>query len=446
MKIISESLASILAQVDRKTLQATNRPEVEATVAEIIKNIAANGDVALREYEQRFDNVDLTDFRIPAATIDEAFDAADPKLIAALQTAKDNITSYHQNEIERGFVDANQKGVVRGQKLTPLEKVGLYVPGGTAAYPSSILMSVIPAKLAGVKQIVMVTPPQANGVSQAALVAAKLAGVNEIYQIGGAQAIAALAVGTESIPKVDKIMGPGNIFVATAKKQVFGLVDIDMIAGPSEIGIIADDNAKAFQVAADLLSQAEHDKLARPILVTDSLQLAEAVNEELAKQLAILPRQEIAQAAVDDQGFIAVVDSIDDAFVVMNQIAPEHLEVQIPNAEQYLSQIQNAGSVFLGFNASEPVGDYIAGPNHILPTGGTARFFSPLGVYDFVKRTQFVSYSNEALANIADAVGILARVEGLEAHARGVESRLVNSTEELEARLNANSNRQTTNR
>lgn len=312
---------------------------------------------------------------------------------------------------------------MRGQKLLPLEKVGLYVPGGTAAYPSTILMSALPAKIAGVKEIVMVTPPQKDGISRAVLAAAKIAGIDSIYQVGGAQAIAALAFGTETIPRVDKIVGPGNIFVATAKKQVFGQVAIDMVAGPSEIGIIADDQADPKQLAADLLSQAEHDKLARPILVTDSEKLAQAVSQNVDLQLKTLPRQEIAQASVLNKGFIAIVKNPDDMFTLMNLIAPEHLEIQLENPTQYLNQIKNAGSVFLGKYASEPLGDYVAGPNHILPTGGTARFSSPLGVYDFVKRTSFIQYTKPALAKEAKAITTLARVEGLEAHARAIESR-----------------------
>lgn len=424
MKILkNQTLDQLLEQVDRQTDQQANQPEVEATVAEIIANVIKNGDQALKEYSQKFDKVELDDLRVPQADIDAAYKNADQDLIDALNLAKNNIISYHQKEIQNGFVDAEQKGVVRGEKITPLAAVGLYVPGGTAAYPSSILMNVIPAKLAGVGKIVMVTPPQKDGIGQAVLAAAKIAGIDEIYQIGGAQAIAALAYGTESVPRVDKITGPGNIFVAVAKKQVFGQVDIDMIAGPSEIGVIADDSANPKEVAADLLSQAEHDKMARPMMVTPSEKFAEAVSDEIDRQVQTLPRQEIASASVANKGFIAVVDDLDEAFTVMNAIAPEHLEIELEDAMQYLNQIKNAGSVFLGFNASEPVGDYVAGPNHILPTGGTARFFSPLGVSDFVKRIQFVTYSRDALKNEEKAITTLARVEGLEAHARAVESR-----------------------
>ncbi|WP_203652091.1 histidinol dehydrogenase [Secundilactobacillus yichangensis] len=424
MKILkSQTLDQLLEQVDRQTDQQANQPEVEATVSEIIANVIKNGDKALKEYSRKFDKVELDNLRVPQADIDAAYENADQDLLDALNLAKNNIVSYHKKEIQNGFVDAEQKGVVRGEKITPLAAVGLYVPGGTAAYPSSILMNVIPAKLAGVGKIVMVTPPQKDGIGQAVLAAAKIAGIDEIYQVGGAQAIAALAYGTESIPRVDKITGPGNIFVAVAKKQVFGQVDIDMIAGPSEIGVIADDAANPKEVAADLLSQAEHDKMARPMMVTPSEKFAEAVSDEMDRQVKTLPREEIASASVKNKGFIAVVDNIDEAFTVMNAIAPEHLEVELEDAMQYLNQIKNAGSVFLGFNASEPVGDYVAGPNHILPTGGTARFFSPLGVSDFVKRTQFVTYSREALKKEEKAITTLARVEGLEAHARAVESR-----------------------
>ncbi|GAW99032.1 histidinol dehydrogenase [Secundilactobacillus mixtipabuli] len=424
MKILkNQTLDQLLEQVDRQTDQQANQPKVEATVSGIIANVIKNGDQALKEYSRKFDKVELDDLRVPQADIDAAYENADQGLIDALNLAKNNIVSYHQKEIQNGFVDAEQKGVVRGEKITPLAAVGLYVPGGTAAYPSSILMNVIPAKLAGVGKIVMVTPPQKDGIGQAVLAAAKIAGIDEIYQVGGAQAIAALAYGTESIPRVDKITGPGNIFVAVAKKQVFGQVDIDMIAGPSEIGVIADDSANPKEVAADLLSQAEHDKLARPMMVTPSEKFAEAVSDEIDRQVKTLPREEIASASVKNKGFIAVVDDLDEAFTVMNAIAPEHLEIELEDAMQYLNQIKNAGSVFLGFNASEPVGDYVAGPNHILPTGGTARFFSPLGVSDFVKRIQFVTYSRDALKKEEKAITTLARVEGLEAHARAVEAR-----------------------
>lgn len=424
MKIIQGSLEELQQQVNARTASVANNPQVEASVANILNDVRENGDQALAKYEKQFDKIDLPTFRVSQDEIDAAYEAIPQDVKDALQLAKTNITSYHKMEAQTGFVDAIRKGIVRGEKVIPLAAVGVYVPGGTAAYPSSILMNVIPAKIAGVKRIVMVTPPQKDGLNQAVLAAAKIAGVNEIYTIGGAQAIAALAYGTESVPRVDKITGPGNIFVATAKKQVYGQVAIDMIAGPSEIGIIATRPAKPNELAADLLSQAEHDKRSRPMLITDDESLAEEVNKELDKQLATLPRKDIAGAALNDKGFIAIVDNLDDAFTLMNNVAPEHLEAQVPDAESYLPQIKNAGSVFLGYNASEPLGDYVAGPNHILPTGGTARFSSPLGVLDFVKRTQFISYTRDALRKDAKAVTTLARVEGLEAHARAIESRL----------------------
>lgn len=422
MKIVQESLSELEKMVQLRTRQL-NDPQVVNSVSEIINNVIENGDQALKEYEKKFDNVDIEQFKLDQSVIDQAYDQVDPAVKDALFLAKKNITSFHEKEKEKGFIDSEQKGVLRGQKLVPLQKVGLYVPGGTAAYPSTIMMSALPAKIAGVEQVVIVTPPQKDGINPAVLAAAKIAGVDAIYQVGGAQAIAALAYGTESIPRVDKIVGPGNIFVATAKKQVFGQVAIDMVAGPSEIGIIADDSADPRQVAADLLSQAEHDKLARPILVTDSLKLAKAVSENVDSQLKVLPREEIASASVNNKGFIAVVEKIDDMFTLMNTVAPEHLEIQLEDPTQYLNQIRNAGSVFLGKFASEPLGDYVAGPNHILPTGGTARFSSPLGVYDFVKRTSFIQYTKPALEKEAKAITTLARVEGLEGHARAIESR-----------------------
>lgn len=423
MQIIQDTYEALSAQVTQRQNQAANKPEIEATVTEIIENVRQNGDTALQAYSQKFDQVNLTDFKVAQNIIDEAYDNCPKDLLDALKLAKKNITSYHEKEVDYGFMDAEQPGVVRGEKVLPLAAVGLYVPGGTAAYPSTILMSAIPAKIAGVQKIVMVTPPQPNGINPTVLAAAKLAGIDAIYQIGGAQAVAALAYGTEQIPQVDKIMGPGNIFVALAKKQVFGQVDIDMIAGPSEIGIIADGQADPEKLAADLLSQAEHDALARPMLVTTDLAVAKATDIAVTKQLATLPRKDIAQAAVTNQGFIAVVDTLEQAFTLMNQIAPEHLEIQVQEPMTYLNQIKNAGSVFLGANASEPLGDYLAGPNHILPTAGTSRFFSPLGVADFVKRIQYIQYTQDALAKEKEAVTKLARAEGLEGHARAIEAR-----------------------
>jgi histidinol dehydrogenase len=422
MKIYEKSLNEMKKIVARYTEQTIDF-EIEKTVSEIIQNVAQNGDQAVRDYERKFDNVNLADFSIPAFQLDQALDSIDEDLRAALELAKQNITSFHKQEIENSFVDVSTPGIMRGEKITPLASVGLYVPGGTAAYPSTILMCGIPAKLAGVKRVVMVTPPQPAGINPAVLAAARLAGVDEVYQVGGAQAIAALAYGTETIPAVDKIMGPGNIFVATAKKQVFGKVAIDMVAGPSEIGILADESANAKEIAADLLSQAEHDKRARAMLITNSKSLAEAVSKEVDRQLNTLPRQAIARTSIEDRGFIAVMENTAEMFELMNDVAPEHLEVQLKNPTQYLGLIKNAGSVFLGRYASEPLGDYVAGPNHVLPTGGTARFASPLGVYDFVKRTQFIQFDRQNLKADLKAITKLARTEGLEAHARAVEAR-----------------------
>lgn len=422
MKIYEKSLNEMKRIVARYTEQTIDF-EIEKTVSEIIQNVAQNGDQAVRDYERKFDNVNLADFSIPAFQLDQALDSIDEDLRAALELAKQNITSFHKQEIENSFVDVSTPGIMRGEKITPLASVGLYVPGGTAAYPSTILMCGIPAKLAGVKRIVMVTPPQPAGINPAVLAAARLAGVDEVYQVGGAQAIAALAYGTETIPAVDKIMGPGNIFVATAKKQVFGKVAIDMVAGPSEIGILADESANAKEIAADLLSQAEHDKRARAMLITNSKSLAEAVSKEVDRQLNTLPRQAIARTSIEDRGFIAVMENTAEMFELMNDVAPEHLEVQLANPTQYLGLIKNAGSVFLGRYASEPLGDYVAGPNHVLPTGGTARFASPLGGYDFVKRTQFIQFDRQNLKADLKAITKLARTEGLEAHARAIEAR-----------------------
>lgn len=423
MNIIkNESLEAIKARIRQQT-EKTVDPQVEARVTDIIKNVRANGDEALKEYGEKFDGVTLDNLKVTDSQIEEAFNQVNPAVIKALEKAADNIRSFHKLEIGESFEDNPSNGVIRGTKVTPLSAVGIYVPGGTAAYPSSVLMNAIPAKIAGVENIIMVTPPQKNGLNQAVLAAAKIAGVDRIYQVGGAQAIAALAYGTESIPQVDKITGPGNAYVATAKRDVFGQVDIDMIAGPSEIGILADDSASAKDVAADLLSQAEHDVNARAILITNSEKLATAVSKEVEDQLKVLPREAIARQAIENNGFIYLVDTIDLMIDLMNAVAPEHLEIQLENAYDYISKIKNAGSVFLGKYASEPLGDYLAGPNHILPTGGTARFSSPLGVWDFQKRIQYLQYSAEALLADSADVTVLAREEGLEAHARAIESR-----------------------
>ena len=422
MKIYKESLDAMLGIVRQYTQQTTDM-EIERRVYDIIENVRTNGDAALREYSEQFDGVKLDDFKVDQSIIDEAWDNLPEDLKHALLVAKKNITEFHSREIEQGFVDMDTSGITRGQKVTPLARVGLYVPGGTAAYPSTIMMTALPAKIAGVKEIVMVTPPQKDGINPAVLGAAKLAGVDAVYQVGGAQGVAALAYGTKQIPKVDKIVGPGNIYVATAKRQVFGQVDIDMIAGPSEIGIIADDSANPVHLAADLLSQAEHDPRARAIMVTNSEKLAQLVSDEVERQLSQLPRESIARPAIENNSYIAVMDSVEDMFTVMNEVAPEHLEIQLPNPMEYMSMVENAGSVFLGRYASEPLGDYVGGTNHVLPTSGTAKFSSPLGVYDFVKRISFTQFSRERLQEVAKDITTLARTEGLEAHARAIEVR-----------------------
>ena len=422
MKIYKESLDAMLSIIRQYTQQTTDM-EIERRVYDIIENVRANGDAALREYSEKFDGVKLDDFKVDQSIIDAAWDNLPEDLKHALLVAKKNITEFHSREIEQGFVDMDTPGITRGQKVTPLARVGLYVPGGTAAYPSTIMMTALPAKIAGVKEIIMVTPPQKDGINPAVLGAAKLAGVDAVYQVGGAQGVAALAYGTEQIPKVDKIVGPGNIYVATAKRQVFGQVDIDMIAGPSEIGVIADESANPVHLAADLLSQAEHDPRARAIMVTNSEKLANLVSDEVERQLSQLPRESIARPAIENNSYIAVMDSVEDMFTVMNEVAPEHLEIQLPDPMEYMSMVENAGSVFLGRYASEPLGDYVGGTNHVLPTSGTAKFSSPLGVYDFVKRISFTQFSRERLQEVAKDITTLARTEGLEAHARAIEVR-----------------------
>ncbi|WP_185378339.1 histidinol dehydrogenase [Listeria booriae] len=422
MRFITGSKEEILGQLHHFSGDDV-QAETEATVKAIIAEVRADGDDALFRFTERFDGVKLNDFKVPQDALEQALDQVEPDFIAALEQAKTNILSYHQKQKQSGFVDTEKNGVLRGQLIRPLETAGIYVPGGTAAYPSSVLMNILPAKIAGVPRIIMVTPPGKDGMNPHILAAAAVAGADEVYQIGGAQAIAALAFGTESIPKVDKIVGPGNLFVALAKREVFGIVDIDMIAGPSEIVVVADATANPRFVAADLLSQAEHDKLARAILITTSEQFGKSVADEVEKQLQTLPRVEIATASIANFGQVIVTETLADAFEIMNEIAPEHLEIQLENAIDYLSYVKNAGSVFLGAYASEPLGDYFAGPNHVLPTSGTARFFSPLGVADFCKRTSFISYTKEALAKEKDAIVLLAEKEGLTAHARAIQIR-----------------------
>lgn len=416
----NEEISNILYQ-EQLELSKENL-DVEATVREIIEKVKEEGDEALRAYSEKFDHVVLSELHVSDQVVNEAFDKIDKDVLTALENAKANIESYHRQQLETGFEDQPSEGVIRGQLIRPIERVGVYVPGGTAAYPSSVLMNVIPAKIAGVKEIIMITPPQEHFVP-AILVAAKLAGVDKIYQVGGAQGIAALAYGTQTLPKVDKITGPGNIFVATAKKLVYGVVGIDMIAGPSEIGVIADSTANPVYVAADLLSQAEHDVRARAILVTNSAELADAVELEIEKQLQTLPRQAIARPSIENNGRIIIAQDVESMFELMNLVAPEHLEIAIDKAYDYLEWVQNAGSIFLGHYTSEPIGDYYAGANHVLPTTATSRFSSALGVHDFVKRIQYTQYSKAAVNAAEKDITTLAYAEGLQAHARAIEVR-----------------------
>ncbi|MGX6445319.1 histidinol dehydrogenase [Neobacillus sp. K501] len=422
MKIVKVSeQISIKRSVDAGT------SEQSAIVKSILTDVRARGDQAVRDYTEKFDRVKLTSFSVTDQEIEEAYTKIDAEFITIVREAGENIRRFHEKQLRPSWMTTEENGTILGQKITPLDSVGVYVPGGTAAYPSSVLMNVIPAKVAGVKRIVMVSPPDLDGQLPAAvLVAAKEAGVEEIYKIGGAQAIAALAYGTESIVAVDKITGPGNIFVALAKREVFGDVDIDMIAGPSEIAILADDSAYADEVAADLLSQAEHDPRACSVLVTPSMALAEAVAVEVEKQLALLPRKEIAARSIEDFGAIYVTESLAEAVEVVNGLAPEHLEVITENAMELLGKIRHAGAIFIGRFSSEPVGDYFAGPNHVLPTNGTARFSSPLNVDDFQKKSSVIVYSEKALKDNSEKIAKFARMEGLEAHARAVEIRLKN--------------------
>ena len=398
---------------------------VEGAVTEILAQVAARGDEALREYTLRFDKADITNLEVTEAEIDEAFAAVEPEFVEILRQAAANIRAFHEKQRRNSFVVADQPGVVLGQKIVPIQKVGLYVPGGTAAYPSTVLMDSIPAKIAGCPQLVMVTPPGADGkVNPVILAAAKIAGVDRIFKVGGAQAVAGLAYGTETLPKVDKIVGPGNAYVAEAKKQVFGRVAIDMIAGPSEILVVADGTCNAKIVAADMLSQAEHDKMASAVLVTDSGELAKAVQAELERQIPLLPRSEIARASIDNNGKIIVAETLDAAIDIANEIAPEHLELCVDAPFDYLDRVRCAGSIFLGKNCPEALGDYFAGPNHTLPTSGTAKFSSALSVDDFVVKSQFTYYTADALAKVGEQVAYFARKEGLDAHANSVTVRL----------------------
>lgn len=402
--------------------------DVSAIVADIIEKVKKEGDEALYELTEKFDKAKLESLTVTESEIKEAFDAVDKEFIRVLKKAAENIRLFHSEQKRKGFEIKNLDGAVVGQKIIPIERAGLYVPGGTAAYPSTVLMDSIPAKIAGCSQVVMVTPPDKNGkINPVILAAAYIAGVDKIYKVGGAQAIAALAYGTETVPKVDKIVGPGNAFVAEAKKQVFGEVSIDMIAGPSEILIVADGKNSAKHIAADLLSQAEHDKMASAVLVTDSLEFAKAVSNELEKQIPELSRAEIARASIDDNGKIIVAENIDDAIEIANELAPEHLELCLDDPFDYLDKIRHAGSVFLGRNCPEAMGDYIAGANHTLPTSGTARFSSALSVDDFIKKTQYIYYSREALESAAKEVEYFALKEGLTAHAKSAVVRVENN-------------------
>lgn len=408
-------------EVDNKDIFArgTSATNVEDIVAGIIENVKADGDKALFEYCEKFDKAKLSTLEVSAEEIEEAFNSVEPKFVEIIRKAAENVREFHSRQVRNSFILNEKDGVVIGQKVLPIEKVGLYVPGGTAAYPSTVLMDSIPAKIAGCREIVMVTPPNAEGkVNPVILAAAKIAGVDRIFKLGGAQAVAALAYGTESVPKVDKIVGPGNAFVAEAKKQVFGMVSIDMIAGPSEILVVADKTCNPKFVAADLLSQAEHDKMASAVLVCDDMVFANAVSAELERQIPLLPREEIARTSIDNNGKIIVADDLLKAIDIANEIAPEHLELCMDNPFDYLDKIKHAGSIFMGKYCPEALGDYFAGPNHTLPTSGTARFSSPLSVDDFVKKTQYTYYTREALSAVADDVAFFAEKEGLSAHAR----------------------------
>ncbi len=408
----------ILKRTDLKT-------NVEEAVTNIINEVRKNGDKALFDFTARFDRTELTQLEVSPEEISDAVANTDPQFLEILKEAAANITAFHEKQKRNSFIINDQEGIVTGQKIIPLEKVGVYVPGGTAVYPSTVLMDTLPARIAGCREIVITTPPQPDGtVNPAILAAASIAGVNKIYKIGGAQAIAALAYGTETVSKVDKIVGPGNAFVAEAKKQVYGTVSIDMFAGPSEILIIADEKSNPEYVAADLLSQAEHDRLASAILITDSPELADAVQQAVDRQLKVLPRCEIATAAIDNNSKIIITRDLDQAIEIANELAPEHLELCVDEPFNYLDAIKNAGSVFLGRNCPEALGDYFAGPNHTLPTNGTARFSSPVSVDDFVKKMQYTYYSRKALAKAADKVALFAEKEGLSGHARSVTIRM----------------------
>ena len=398
--------------------------DLSAAVAEIVAAVRREGDEALRRYAKAFDGTDLEELEVPAEALDRAAEALDPSLRAVLEEAAENIRDYHRRQVRSSFLISEEDGVILGQKVVPLDRVGLYIPGGTAAYPSTVLMDAIPAKLAGCPELIMVSPPSRDGeIAPVILAAARIAGVDRVFRAGGAQAVAALAWGTETVPRVDKIVGPGNAYVAEAKRQVFGQVAIDMIAGPSEILIVADGAGDPRHMAADLLSQAEHDRNASAVLITDSMELAQAVQREIEVQLKELPRRETARASIDGNGKIVVADDILQGIEIANALAPEHLELCVDSPFDYLDKVRHAGSIFLGRNCPEALGDYFAGPNHTLPTSGTARFSSPLSVDDFVKKSQFTYYTAAALERVSDKIARFAREEGLEGHARSVLSR-----------------------
>ena len=409
------------SEVDKNAIfaRAQSTINVEQIVADIINNVRTNKDKAVYEYCEKFDKAKLSSLLVTEQEIEEAVNSVEPKFLEILEKAATNIRKFHEKQVRNSFIINDENGIVIGQKIIPVDRAGLYVPGGTAAYPSTVLMDSIPAKIAGCKEVVMVTPPSADGkINPVILAAAKIAGIDKIFKVGGAQAIAALAYGTESIPKVDKIVGPGNAFVAEAKKQVFGQVSIDMIAGPSEILIVADGKSNPRHIAADLLSQAEHDKMASAVLVTDSMDLAIEVQKELEVQIPQLSRCDIARESIDNNGKIIVADTLDAVIEISNEIAPEHLELCVDNPFDYLDSIRHAGSIFMGRNCPEALGDYFAGPNHTLPTSGTAKFSSPLSVDDFVKKTQYTYYTKEALKKVAKDVAFFAEKEGLTAHAK----------------------------
>ncbi|MDT8316813.1 MAG: histidinol dehydrogenase [bacterium] len=427
IKIIKTSDSGFTSLFDEILARGSaDTADAENVVSQIIAKVRSEGDAALIEYTARFDKLELTKdtLMVNKADIEEAYCSISPELRESLEIAAERIREFHEKQMEQTWISEDEKGIVLGQLVRPLERVGIYVPGGKAAYPSSVLMNAIPARVAGVKEVVMVVPMPGGEVNNHILAAAKIAGVDAVFKVGGAQAVAALAYGTESIPKVDKIVGPGNIYVATAKKMVFGEVDIDMIAGPSEVLIISDGSGHASHIATDMLAQAEHDEMAASILITTSEDFGRKVAAELDRQVVGLKRREIAEKSIKDRGAIIIVDTMDEAFALSNRAAPEHLELAIEKPEESLDMVQNAGAIFMGHFTPEALGDYVAGPNHVLPTGGSARFFSPLGAYDFIKRSSIVSFTEEAFRRVGKDAERIADVEGLEAHANTIRIRM----------------------